>query len=74
MNLRIVDESGNDQDYDAEFLPRLGERIVLGTGKPDKLRCYRVMDIEYRLDHPAGSQVRIRVKQELEGDIDHWPE
>jgi hypothetical protein len=32
-HLRVIDETGSKSDYEAEFVPRIGERILLAEAK-----------------------------------------
>jgi hypothetical protein len=72
--LRVIDEVGNKQDYESEFLPRIGERIVMEFGKgnePVREHFFRVKDVAYRLDAPLNAQVSIRVEEER--NPERWP-
>jgi hypothetical protein len=72
--LRVVDQAGNRTDYEAEFVPRIGERIVLeyGTGgEPVRPHYFRVKDVMYRLDNPPQEQVAILTEEESAPE--HWP-
>jgi hypothetical protein len=73
-HLRVIDEAGNKQDYEAEFVPRIGERIRLEYGRgsePVRPHFFRVKDVEYRLDNPVDLQVSILVEEETAPE--HWP-
>jgi hypothetical protein len=73
-NLRVIDEAGNRQDYKTEFVPRIGERIVLeyGTGgAPVRTHYLRVKDVAYHLGQPVGVQAQILVIEEDEPEL--WP-
>jgi hypothetical protein len=63
----VIDQAGNKIDYETEFVPRIGERIVL-TYKlgSDPLRDYsfRVQDVMYRLDNEPDKQAAILVTEE----------
>jgi hypothetical protein len=72
--LRVIDESGNKQDYDTEFVPRIGERIELEygrSGQPVTTHFHRVKDVAYRLDKPADVQAYILIEEEVAGE--DWP-
>ena len=72
--LRVIDEAGNKQDYDTEFVPRIGERIELEYGmggQPVTTHYHRVKDVAYRLDKPADIQVYILIEEEVDGEA--WP-
>jgi hypothetical protein len=72
--LRVIDHNGNKQDYDTEFVPRIGERIDLEYGvggQPVTTHYHRVQDVAYRLDQPKGVQVHILIGEEV--DEDTWP-
>jgi hypothetical protein len=72
--LRVIDQAGNRQDYDTEFVPRIGERISLtfGTGSAAVTEhFYRVQDVMYRLDMPSNVQVAILVAEDSSDEP--WP-
>lgn len=72
--LRVIDEVGNNRDYDTEFVPRIGERIVLEYGKggqPVTTHYHRVKDVAYRLDMPSDIQACILIEEEIDGQP--WP-
>ena len=78
MTLRVIDEIGNKQDYEVQFVPRIGELIRLtysiGTTTHDNpLREHfsRVKDVMHVLDHPLDSQIVILIGEE-ENHQD-WP-
>lgn len=73
--LRVVDQAGNRTDYETEFVPRIGERILLryGTGgDPVRLHYSRVKDVMYRLDERPDIQVAILIEEEI--DAEPWPD
>lgn len=73
-HLRVIDEIGNKHDYEAEFVPRIGERIRLEFGignDPVREHFYRVKDVEYRLDNPVEHQVMILIEEEK--NPQRWP-
>ncbi|MDW5266937.1 MULTISPECIES: hypothetical protein [Acidobacteriaceae] len=73
-NLRVIDEAGNRQDYKTEFVPRIGERIVLEygiAGAPVRTHYLRVKDVAYHLDQPTAVQAQIFVIEENEPEL--WP-
>ena len=73
--LRVIDETGSKADYEAEFVPRIGERILLNFGRgkdaPVTEHFYRVKDVMYRLDNPAEAQVAIYIEEDL--NPKRWP-
>jgi hypothetical protein len=65
--LRVIDPNGNKQDYEAEFVPRIGERIVLEYGigsQPVTTHFFRVKDVEYHLQNPVDVQARILLEED----------
>ncbi len=73
-HLRVIDQIGNKHDYEAEFVPRIGERILLNVGvgnEPVREHFYRVKDVEYRLDNPVEHQVMILIDEEK--NPQRWP-
>lgn len=74
-NLRVIDQDGNRQDYATEFVPRIGERVILtfGTGgQPIRPHYFRVKDVAYHLDNPVKTQATILVDEEANPEL--WPE
>jgi hypothetical protein len=73
--LRVIDEIGNKADYEVEFIPRIGERILLefARGQEQKVRShyYRVKDVQYNLGQPVTHQVAILIEEER--DAEPWP-
>lgn len=73
--LRVIDQDGNKQAYETEFVPRIGERIQLEyrTGpEPMRLHYFRVKDVMYRLQEKPDIQVAILIEEEHDPQI--WPE
>ena len=73
-HLRVIDEIGNKQDVETEFVPRIGERILLTFGignEPVREHFYRVKDVEYRLDNPVEHHVAILIEEEK--NPKRWP-
>jgi len=73
-HLRVVDQAGNQQDYETESVPRIGERIELeygSCGDPVRTHYLRVRDVMYRLDNGPDNQAAILVEEE--GDPEPWP-
>jgi hypothetical protein len=72
--LRVVDQVGNRTDYETEFVPRIGESIVLeyGSGR-DSVRphYFRVKDVVYRLDNRPENQVAVLIGEEDDPRL--WP-
>lgn len=72
--LRVIDPDGNEQDYETEFVPRIGERVILkyGTGgQPVTTHSFRVKDVEYYLDHKPDVQARILIEEDAAPE--DWP-
>jgi hypothetical protein len=72
-SLRVIDEIGNRQDIDTDYVPRIGERIILvyGTGgEPVKEHYLRVKDVTYRLDNKRDNQAAILV---MKDSSEPWP-
>lgn len=72
--LRVIDQNGNKRDHEAEFVPRIGERIVVSFrigSDPVRPHYYRVKDVMYRLDQPVEHQVSILIEEEARGEP--WP-
>jgi hypothetical protein len=69
--LRVLDEDGNETDYETDFVPRIGERILLeyrtAKGGPSKQHYFRVKDVMYRLQNKPSSQAAILVEEETDG-------
>jgi hypothetical protein len=73
-NLRVIDQVGNKQDYQTEFVPRVGERVVLEWGvygEAVRSHYYRVKDVAYHLSNPAHAQVTILIEEEADPTL--WP-
>jgi hypothetical protein len=73
-HLRVIDAIGNKRDYEAEFVPRVGERILLEYGtahQPVTPHYFRVKDVLYRLDAPVEHQVAILIEEEP--NATPWP-
>jgi hypothetical protein len=73
--LRVIDQAGNGSDYETEFVPHVGERILheYGIAKgPVGPHYFRVKDVMYRLQEKPDIQVAILVEEEL--DATAWPE
>jgi hypothetical protein len=73
-NLRVVDQAGNKQDYETEFVPRIGERILLEYGSSRetvKPHYFRVKDVMYQLQERADIQPAILIQEE--DDPEFWP-
>ena len=71
--LRVIDPAGNEQDYETEFVPRIGERIVLEYGiggGPVTTHFFRVKDVEYHLQNRKDIQARILLEQD--SNTKHW--
>jgi hypothetical protein len=73
--LRVIDQDGNKFDYETEFVPRIGERVLLAFPL-GRLRSivhhYRVKDVMYRLTNPVGAQVAILIEEEVPHT--NWPD
>jgi len=73
--LRIIDEVGNKTDYETDWVPRIGERIVLVRGRnnePGSDHYYRVKDVVYFLNNCSEGQAAILVTEESNPRA--WPE
>ena len=83
--LRVVDQSGNRYDYETDFVPRIGEHLLLANrgvgessalpvrgGENAALRHFRVTDVLYRLDRAVEHQAAILVQEET--NPEPWPE
>jgi hypothetical protein len=73
--LRVVDEAGNQRDFETDHVPHIGERIEVRIGRgsqPVKPHWYRVKDVMYRLDNELEHQAAILIIEER--NPDHWPE
>jgi hypothetical protein len=67
MTLRVINQAGNKTDYEADFVPRIGERIVLtykSGSDPLAEHSFRVQDVMYRLDNRPDIQAAILVTEE----------
>ena len=66
--LRVIDQAGNNQDFEVAFVPRIGERILLEyareRGAPIETHYLRVKDVMYRPDNKPEHQVAILVEEE----------
>lgn len=73
-HLRVIDETGSKADYEAEFVPRIGERILLSFGRGGQAvqdHFYRVKDVMYMLDNDVEQQVAILIEPDT--DAKSWP-
>lgn len=74
-HLRVIEyPSGSKSDYEAEFVPRIGERIMLTYGRgndPVRIHYHRVKDVMYDLDNRVSHQVAILIEEEE--NAEHWP-
>lgn len=67
-HLRVIDQAGNRTDYETEFVPRIGERVLLRYGigsDPVRPHYFRVKDVMYRLDEGPDVQVAILIEEEV---------
>ena len=72
--LRVIDQFGNKYDYDTEFVPRIGERVVLEyevvlaatSSLKERIRphYYRVKDVSYNLSNSTDVQASILIEEE----------
>jgi hypothetical protein len=65
--LHVFDEAGNRHDYEAEFVPRIGERILTTFGiggAPVTDHYFRVKDVEYLFDNDRQERVSILIEEE----------
>lgn len=73
--LRVIDEAGNNTDYETEFVPRIGERIVLHYKVGNDLlkhHYFRVKDVMYKLDNAPDAQVAVLIAEDH--DPQPWPD
>ena len=72
--LRVIDEVGNRTDYETDWVPRIGERIVLTQNNTETATdyYYRVKDVVYFLDNRSEGQVAVLVTEE--SNPQPWPE
>ena len=83
--LRVVNQSGHRYDYDTDFVPRIGERLLLANkrgvdsgalpvrgGENAALHHFRVTDVLYRLDRAAEYQATILVEED--SNPEPWPD
>ena len=83
--LRVVDQRGNRYDFETDFVPRIGERVLLlhrrgDVPSADHVRGgetaaphhFRVVDVLYRLDNSVEHQAAILVEEETKPEA--WPE
>jgi hypothetical protein len=73
--LRVVDQIGNRTDYETEFVPRIGERILLeygSGGDPVRPHYFRVKNVIYRLDNSPENQAGILIEEESDPEL--WPD
>jgi hypothetical protein len=71
--LRVIDEIGNKQDFETDYVPRIGECILLEFGRgsqPVEPHYYRVKDVMYRLDNDPPHQAAILIHEESDPN---WP-
>jgi hypothetical protein len=74
-HLRVIDQAGNKTDYETEFVPRIGERILLEYGiggGPVRPRYFRVKDVMYRLQNSPDAQAAILIEED--SNAEHWPD
>jgi hypothetical protein len=72
--IRVVDQAGNQQEHEADFLPRIGERIELLQSESQSsavTHYYRVKDVMHRLNSGTGNQPSILVEEEIGPKL--WP-
>jgi hypothetical protein len=73
--LRVIDQTGTKQDWETEFVPRIGERVVLELGDYGKDNVgphyYRVKDVAYHLTNPEDAQATILIEEESKPEL--WP-
>jgi hypothetical protein len=73
-HLRVIDQAGNHQDYETEFVPRIGEHILLEYGdsrETVRLHYFRVKDVMYRLQEKPDIQAAILIEEEQ--NPTQWP-
>jgi hypothetical protein len=72
-HIRIVDQVGNHTEHQTEFVPRIGEVIVLEygpVGRPKEAHYFRVKDVMYRLDHKPENQRLFLVEEVVQVNWD----
>ena len=65
--LRVIEEVGNNQDYECEVVPRVGERITLDYGiggQPVTRHYFRVNNVKYRLQNNIEYQAAVLIVEE----------
>jgi hypothetical protein len=73
--IRVIDEVGKMTDYETDWVPRIGERIVLVQGPNNETATdhyYRVKDVVYFLNNRFEGQVAVLVTEE--SNPRPWPE
>lgn len=73
--LRVIDELGNKTDYETDWVPRIGERLVLVQGLNKESvtdHYYRVKDVVYFLNNRSECQAAVLVAEE--SNPQPWPE
>jgi hypothetical protein len=73
--LRVIDEVGNKTDYETDWGPRIGERIVLVQEVNREAvadHSYRVKDVVYFLNNSSEGQAAVLVTEE--SNPQSWPE
>lgn len=74
-NLRVIDQNGNNTDYEAEFVPRVGERLTFAYSinkGPFERHFFRVKDVEYSQGATGALQAAILIEEE--SDPVMWPD
>ena len=72
--LHVIDQAGNRHAHEAEFVPRIGQRVkmMFGTGgAPVTDHYFRVKDVEYVFDNDREERVAILIEEER--DPVRWP-
>jgi hypothetical protein len=73
-HLHVIDQAGNRHDHEAEFVRRIGERIMMMfgiAGAPVTDHYFRVKDVEYVFDNDREERVAILIEEER--DPVRWP-
>jgi hypothetical protein len=73
-SLRVIDQAGNPHDYEAEFVPRIGERIRMAFGiggQPVTDHFFRVKDVEYVFERDRQEFISVLIEEEA--NPTRWP-
>jgi hypothetical protein len=63
MKIRVIDQSGNKQDFEADYAPRIGECFMLtyttGNATTATNHYFRVKDAMYLLDYSNRAAILV---------------